>query len=66
MKTLADGNHVSARSFYYLLDFNDRDNFEMLYALFNKKRLMDLNITEYIYLFEKATEKELINLRNTK
>ena len=44
MKTLADGTTVAARTWYYLLDWNDRDNFRFMHEMFDKKRLMDLTI----------------------
>lgn len=66
MKTLADGTEVSARTYYYLLDFNDRNNWEFMYNKFDKKRLMDLTISEYIELFEYATEFDKQDLKSTK
>jgi hypothetical protein len=62
MKELADGVQVSARTYYYLLDFNDRYNWEFMYNTFNKKRLCDLTITEYRVLFEHATEVDKASL----
>jgi len=56
MKTLVDGTKVCARTYYYLLDFNDRYNWEAITLLFNKNRLCDLNISEYRKLFEHATD----------
>lgn len=62
MKRLSDGSEVSPRSFYYLLDFNDRDNFKTLFEVFDKKRLMDLTKHEYIKLFRIAVKRELKEL----
>lgn len=62
MKELADGTQVSARTYYYLLDFNDRYNWEFMYNTFNKKRLCDLTIVEYRQLFEHATEVDKVSL----
>jgi hypothetical protein len=62
MKKLADGTQVSARTYYYLLDFNDRYNWEFMYNTFNKKRLCDLTIEEYRVLFEHATEVDKSSL----
>jgi hypothetical protein len=59
MKTLSDGTEVSARSYYYLLDFNDRDGWKTLVDEFNKTKLGDLTIAEYIKLFRIATKREL-------
>lgn len=59
MKTLADGTEVSARSYYYLLDFNDITRWEYMIKHFDKNRLMDLTIDEYRELFTYATKTEL-------
>jgi hypothetical protein len=56
MKTLADGTQVSARTYYYLLDFNDRFEKEAMILMFNKHRLCDLDIIEYRKLFAHATD----------
>lgn len=58
MKELTDGNEVSARSFYYLLDFNDRDDWVTMFKMFGKKKLSELTLDEYKSLFKVATEKE--------
>ena len=62
MKTLADGTQVSARTYYYLLDFNDRYNWEAMTQMFNKNRLANLNIEEYRKLFEHATDVDRVAL----
>lgn len=62
MKTLADGKEVTARTYYYLLDFNERYQWEYMFTTFNKKRLCDLNIEEYRNLFTHATEVDKTNL----
>ena len=58
MKTLADGTTVIARTFYYLLDWNDRDYWKFMTENFDKKRLMDLTLEEYISLWEEATKSD--------
>jgi hypothetical protein len=63
MKTLADGTEVSARTFYYLLDWNDRDSWKFIQENFGKRRLMDLTIDEYIKLWIEATKYDLENLK---
>ena len=55
MKTLADNTTVSSRTYYYLLDFNDNDNWTYMQKHFNKTKLKDLTVKEYIQLFEHAT-----------
>ena len=63
MKTLADGTTVVARTYYYLLDWNDRDGWKFMQATFEKMRLMDLTIDEYIKLWIEATTKDLDSLK---
>jgi hypothetical protein len=59
MKELSDGTQVTARSYYFLLDFNDRDSWKTLVDNFNVRKLHDLNKEQYIKLFEMAVEAEL-------
>lgn len=59
MKTLADGTQVTSRSFYFLLDFNDRDEWKTIHGLWGIMKLSELNKQQYIYLFKKAIEREL-------
>ena len=65
MKTLADGTQVSSRSFYFLLDFNDRDEWQTIHGLWGIKKLSELNKNQYLYLFKKAVEREIDVLQNT-
>lgn len=62
MKTLSDGTQVPARTYYYLLDFNERYNKEAMLQMFGKNRLCDLTIEEYKQLFEHATEVDKVSL----
>jgi len=64
MKILADGTQVSASSFYFLLDFNDRTNKKAMIDLWGISKLTDLTKNQYIYLFKYAMEIELKNLEN--
>lgn len=59
MKTLICGSKVSARSYYYLLDWNDSNKWKYLSETFNKKQLSFLTREEYKKLFEHATTTEL-------
>jgi hypothetical protein len=61
MKTLLDNTLVSARSYYYLLDWNEVDGRKTINKEFNKNRLCDLNMSEYTKLFLIATTSELNN-----
>ena len=58
MKTLADGTEVVARTYYYLLDWNEFDGWEFITWSFKKTRLCDLTIAEYKKLFEHATNSD--------
>jgi len=62
MKTLAEGKEVPARGYYYLLDWNEVNEWEYMYKTFNKKRLCDLTILEYRQLFCYATQMDSISL----
>jgi len=59
MKTLADGFEVSARSYYYLLDWNEVNEWMYMVHKFKKTRLCDLTKDEYKQLFQYATITEL-------
>lgn len=58
MKTLSDGTEISQRSYYFLLEWNEQDKKDFMVAKFNKHRLFDLNIKEYVALFLHATTAE--------
>lgn len=59
MKTLKDGTQVSGRSYYYLLDFNNREECETIIKLSSQNKLDELNLTQYVELFYIATLREL-------
>lgn len=58
MKTLADGSQVSSKSYYYLLEFNEEDNWQFISSQFGKCKLKDLTIKEYRLLFNLAAQEE--------
>ena len=64
MKTLADGSQVSARGFYFLLDWNDRNNKKIMSDLYGVMRLHELTKHQYIYLMEHAMVDDLKTLKN--
>ena len=66
MKTLIDDTEVIDSTYYYLLDFNERDNWKTIYKICEKHRLCDLEISEYVKLFEEATKKDLEILKTLK
>ena len=59
MKKLIDGFEVSARSYYYLLDWNEVNEYQYIVKEFGKTRLKDLDRVEYKRLFNKATTYEM-------
>ena len=61
MKKLVDNREVSDGSYYYLLDWNDRDKKNYILTEFNKSSLCDLNIIEYKKLFTHVTTIEISN-----
>jgi hypothetical protein len=63
MKIIKDGTMVSSRSFYFLLDFNDREGWKTMMQEFGIKKLSELDIKQYIRLFELATQTELEELK---
>lgn len=58
MKTLFDGNEVPDRTYYFLLDWNEKDNRNFMFKTFNKHRLMDLTKAEYKILWDHATKDQ--------
>jgi hypothetical protein len=64
MKELKNGEQVTSRSYYFLLDFNDRDSWKTLVNGFGVTKLHELNKEQYIKLFEMAVEAELKLLKS--
>lgn len=62
MKELADGNEVPSRIYYYLLDWNDINQWEYIFRSFKKGRLCDLNLNEFKQLFLYASSEDYKNL----
>lgn len=62
MKKLADGKEVNSRSYYYLLEWNDADNFTYIWENFGKSKLSSLTLLEYRQLFAHAVKSELEKL----
>ena len=59
MKELADGSQVSSRGFYFLLDWNDRNNKQVMFNLYGMMRLHELSKHQYTYLMKHAMAEEL-------
>jgi len=65
MKTLADRTPVPARTYYYLLDYMDRNsNTKPLLKFCNKERLCDTVISEYLTFFKIAIEEDIKLISN--
>ena len=62
MKILADGTEVWSRGYYYLLDWNEYDDWRFITDNFNKEKLRELTIEEYKLLFNHAFKKDLEKL----
>lgn len=64
MKTLADNAQVSAFSYYFLLEWNEKDKKKTIQDEFGTNQLCALNIEQYASLFDIASQSELNNLKN--
>ncbi len=58
MKELSDKARVPARTYYYLLDYIDRNIDSNPLAFTGKNSLRSLTLPEYITLFDKAVEAD--------
>ena len=57
-KHTVDNFPVPDRTWYYLLDYNEQDEWKTIYEQFKKNRLLDLTKEEYWKLFEIATKQD--------
>ena len=64
MKQLIDDTQVDSRTYYYLLDFNDRDNWDTILTLFDTGKLCELEISQFTELFRIATQQDLDKLNS--
>ena len=58
MKSLGDKTGVYDRMYYYLLDWNDQNEWEYIITNFNKTKLNELTQKEFIELWEFATTQD--------
>lgn len=58
MKSLGDKTGVYDRMYYYLLDWNDQNEWEYITTNFNKTKLNELTQREFIELWEFATTED--------
>ena len=59
MKQTIDKEDVPDRCWYYLLDFNDRNNWELIHEVSGQIKLHGLTKEQFWKLFELATQKDL-------
>lgn len=65
MKKTVDGESVSARSWYFLLDWNENDNWQTIDHQFKTTKLSELRKEQFIALFRIAVNQELAIMKNT-
>lgn len=58
VKQTADGVVVSDRSYYYLLDWNEKDNGNFIAGNYGKSTIKELTFAEYKRVFIRATVGE--------
>lgn len=61
MERLSDGKEVSSRTYYYLLGWNEENEWEFMMKNFNKSKLSNLTLEEFTELFSYATQKDYDN-----
>jgi len=66
MKTLADNKTVTSRSYYFLLDWNEHNDWEYIREHFDKQKLSSLTIYEYRELWLYASSSEYDNILTQK
>jgi hypothetical protein len=60
-KQTIDKIDVPDRCWYYLLDFNDRDNWKLIQEISGQLKLHGLTHEQFWKLFEAATQKDISN-----
>ncbi len=61
MKTTSDNKEVPARCYYYLLDFNESNKWNLIQEMFNVNQLSYLSEKQFWDLFTVATERDSKN-----
>lgn len=65
MKTLkTDGSQVTERSYYFLLDWVERDENNYIFEQFQKLKLSELTFDEYTQLLGYAFKEEILIMQN--
>lgn len=57
-----DGKNVPSRVWYYLLDWNEQDDWQTLRKVYEVDKLRDLDYIDVIQLFQKASSKDVLNM----
>lgn len=58
MKQSKDEKDINSRIWYYLLSWNDEDNWHTIYKMFETMKLSELTEEQIIRLFDIATHSE--------
>lgn len=61
MKTLSNGTEVPSRCFYYLLEWNEQNNWELIQSISNQQSLTNLNHEQFWTLFRMAVNADIAN-----
>lgn len=62
MKKTIDNKEILDRIWYYLLDFNDSDNWETIKRLTNQTKLSMITHDELLKLYKEAIKNDEMNL----
>lgn len=61
MKTTSDGYEIPARIWYYLLDWNEADEWSAIAMLYGKDKLKDLTKAQLLNLLYVASQQDIRN-----
>jgi len=57
-----DNKNIPARVWYYLLDWNEQDDWQTLRKVYEVDKLRDLDYIDVIQLFQKASSKDILEM----
>lgn len=55
-------DQVPSRCWYYMLEWNDKNNWKMMQDMFDKIKLHELTLQEFWQIFNYATQKDVEDL----
>lgn len=61
MKTTIDGHEIPSRIWYYLLDWNEMDEWKSISLLYGKDKLKDLTKSQILNLLHVASATDIRN-----